>query len=803
MTEFKIAGLENFKNSKIYPVLIKIGEKSKYTAFPLILAIICANAAQYVFTLEIINKDAVLSFVGIILLYILFIAVSNKRIIGKIIHIAVFFIIPNLGVYILRTGSGVYPFIVWFFSGGQLLETEPEFLTALSLFSIYLFAFSLYYFTFRIYRKLMVFIIAIIPFVIFVKAAIAIPTAFIFISVGLQIFIFIQNQRILLRKRSSVGGKKSLLAVYGDYALALVLLIYILPKPAVTPFAEQVEEFLNANFTFGNFGDNALEGYFSDESGNADNFNRSQERLLYTVITDKPNYLKIQTFNTYNPERNRWYTEYGSEVDYPIYFDEEHNRYRIDSPYSVSYNWEEEQRGRNYSDLSKGILAAAAISAEFAENYGLTAQTRDFGILSDIAAEDEPSFTINVHSEDFPAPYFALPERTFRIDQISETVRAYGGGITGEYFIGADSRYSGKYYSEDFFSESGYKNTAIAALSNNDFINMLYTARNILQDSGDNISADILQSFIDDAQDVRYLRVWAENHYETPEITALAEEITAGLNTDYDKASALASYFTEAGFEYVLGYLPASGFRTVQDFMFVSKMGTCSDFATAFCLMAQSLGLSVRYCEGFVPQLISPLDGGDGLTYSVTTYNAHAYPEVFLNGGWVRFEPTVGSLSSFGTAVAAQQAADQMTQNIILIAEVIAVTFIGILTVLFLIFRSKLAEKWFRITVGFYKSETAIIMLYKRFGKNLEKLCDKRGITINSIFCAPQEISDLAKKQTGTGIDILAKAVNDSVYGGIKPTKEDFKVCFNNYKIFFKYRKQHRSQKLEDRSQIM
>ncbi|MGH9022436.1 MAG: transglutaminase domain-containing protein, partial [Acidimicrobiia bacterium] len=62
-------------------------------------------------------------------------------------------------------------------------------------------------------------------------------------------------------------------------------------------------------------------------------------------------------------------------------------------------------------------------------------------------------------------------------------------------------------------------------------------------------------------------------------------------------------------------------------------------FAGAFAAMARALGIPARVAVGFTPGSYDQRLGG----YRVTTSEAHAWPEVRLEGfGWVAFEPTPG-----------------------------------------------------------------------------------------------------------------------------------------------------------------
>ena len=74
-------------------------------------------------------------------------------------------------------------------------------------------------------------------------------------------------------------------------------------------------------------------------------------------------------------------------------------------------------------------------------------------------------------------------------------------------------------------------------------------------------------------------------------------------------------------------------------FLFTTKKGYCEQFAGAFAAMARSIGLPARVAVGFTPGAYDQaLD-----VFHVTTKEAHAWPEVHINGmGWVAFEPTPG-----------------------------------------------------------------------------------------------------------------------------------------------------------------
>jgi len=131
-----------------------------------------------------------------------------------------------------------------------------------------------------------------------------------------------------------------------------------------------------------------------------------------------------------------------------------------------------------------------------------------------------------------------------------------------------------------------------------------------------------------------------------------AVEVVAGASNNYQKAVALQSYFRGGTFTYsqlapvAEGY-DGSGAAVLQKFLEV-KSGYCVHFASAMASMARTLGIPARVAVGFTPGqptagLPTGAEQAGAKTFTVTTHDLHAWPELFFDGvGWVRFEPTPG-----------------------------------------------------------------------------------------------------------------------------------------------------------------
>jgi hypothetical protein len=68
------------------------------------------------------------------------------------------------------------------------------------------------------------------------------------------------------------------------------------------------------------------------------------------------------------------------------------------------------------------------------------------------------------------------------------------------------------------------------------------------------------------------------------------------------------------------------------------RRGFCVQFASTYALMARTVGLPTRVAVGFTPGTADAASG----RYSVTSHDAHAWPEVWFSGvGWTHmFDPT-------------------------------------------------------------------------------------------------------------------------------------------------------------------
>ncbi len=122
------------------------------------------------------------------------------------------------------------------------------------------------------------------------------------------------------------------------------------------------------------------------------------------------------------------------------------------------------------------------------------------------------------------------------------------------------------------------------------------------------------------------------------QLKELAERITQGYLTPYDKAQAITAYLrNEIQYTTQLTESPPSFKDPVVWVLLEYKKGFCMYYASAEVLMLRTLGIPARMAVGFAEgEFDSQRD-----RYTVARFNSHAWPEVYFPGiGWVEFEPT-------------------------------------------------------------------------------------------------------------------------------------------------------------------
>ncbi|MBP5299620.1 MAG: transglutaminase domain-containing protein, partial [Lachnospiraceae bacterium] len=145
----------------------------------------------------------------------------------------------------------------------------------------------------------------------------------------------------------------------------------------------------------------------------------------------------------------------------------------------------------------------------------------------------------------------------------------------------------------------------------------------------------------------------------SPKLREFMDKVYAGAESDVDKIDRLEELLRSFDYSETPGELPES-VKSESDFLdyfiFESREGFCSHFATAFVLLARAEGIPARYAQGYI---VYP-KGNRKITVKSTW--GHAWPEVYYdNAGWIAYEPTPAYINNSywetgeGTSVQAVQ----------------------------------------------------------------------------------------------------------------------------------------------------
>ena len=257
------------------------------------------------------------------------------------------------------------------------------------------------------------------------------------------------------------------------------------------------------------------------------------------------------------------------------------------------------------------------------------------------------------------------------------------------------------------------------------------------------------------------------------EIQNISNDITAGLTYDYEKAEAIERYFHSGKFRYDLAYRAPEEEDTPEYFLNQSRKGTCSDFATAYCLIARAAGLTVRYVEGYVPVAAYSKD-----MYYIYTENAHAYPEVYIPGaGWKIYEPTVSDSNASAGGNNAQTETDYLSVFITCVAVFISIAAVAVL----IAFMPQIEKALFRLRIRTVPAEKGIILVYGRFASTVERVSGVKTKTLTS-----RQLGEHINETTGISADEIILPFEQVCYGELKIDKTAVMSAYECHRVIIK-----------------
>ncbi len=739
-----------------------LGQKLKSTigllTIPFLLAMVSSINVFFAFNIPFFSYWTLLQLLVCCGIFVLCEFVRKHRFIGGMMVTVLIFAIFYVFIRIVFAVDWGRTYIYWFMSGGDSIETTFAYLMSLLLVFTVFFAMVIYYFSIALYRTSFLMLVSLIPFIIHVKLMHKMELTYAVIAVALNILVFLLHNRTNRDKSKRQVGTLSGYLSLSLYTLLFLLIGLAVPKEENTRYYYVFENlFLGGNVT------TTLPEEFSamsEHSGNADNFEALNDRKLYeihSVDISPVLYMTRQTFDYYDFDKNYW-----RAYDYST------------TPQILPTTWESEKSYLNQALLARAIYATEELAPGFMAKYGLENIPRDMKSAQD---------TISITTTNFNSAAYITPPNTFSLtimgddlqrDYINTAISRSGVYQRTSGFLNHNLEYEVTYY-EPQATALLWVNAGGSDMSLSESILMLTEMSTILNGSTYSESYYTSHYYLEDAKEASsYEQLYqANNEAIPPKVRELAAELTRDCTNDWEKAKALQNFFEQNDFVYDLSYDAPDD--SVEYFLFEGKTGTCSDYASAYVLMARSVGLITRYAEGFVPNAEY---GGE---YVVRTDCGHAYPEVYIpNVGFVVFEATKpaiyresetngqgGGFTGYLMLVG--------FRTILIFAGVSA----GIILLLFihLCLRPFVSEQWFRHRLKRAAPAKAVLMIYKRLQAHYTKKTLPKAPTLT-----PKEYGQQFLLLYSYDISVLIRLVETASYTEDIVTEKQKSTALSEYK---------------------
>lgn len=135
-----------------------------------------------------------------------------------------------------------------------------------------------------------------------------------------------------------------------------------------------------------------------------------------------------------------------------------------------------------------------------------------------------------------------------------------------------------------------------------------------------------------------------------PRVRELAEQVTAGLFTQFDRARAIQNHLRRS-YGYTLEFPDHEPRDPIAYFLFERKKGHCEYFASAMAVMLRAIGIPARLVNGFQGGTFNPISD----QYVIRASDAHSWVEAYLESrGWTTFDPTPPDPSAHSGGLFAQ-----------------------------------------------------------------------------------------------------------------------------------------------------
>ncbi len=742
-------------------------EKNISAVLPFVLSVVLSSALYSVYNISFFSFWTLIITAVNVLFFAYCRFIDRHRIIGGSTFVLAAFLLFFLFLVLIAGNDFGTTFQQWFLTGSERVETRTSYLIALAVSFVPFFSVVVFYFTQILYRMSFLTLISLIPCAVYVKVLSEINDVYIALIAILNVLILMENARRNLGNGRTVIGRTS--SVLGAAVFTFVLLIVsaAIPKESDARYYDRFEELFMDNTFSGRQLDDYM--FFSDFSGGADSYRDFSQIRLYTVYGSQDPHFKRQTFDYYDFENDRWYADR-----------------KYSEPYNTADEWQAAAEKLSLAELQRAVKAADSYESGFSEKYGLLTLAKYEQIEDNI-------ITVTVQPENFGAIYYIAPSRTVSVrPSQQENIYVTRSGVFRNL---QNPHKTGMPYQVSFFDEYSTRNYWFslggAELDNDTCEKMLTELSGVLSEHNDPLY-ETAEAFLENhLSAMEYNRLCNDNNMLIPQsIKSLAEEITDGMTYDWEKAAALQNYFIQSGYVYDLEFIPAD--KSVEYFLFESKRGSCSDYAAAYVLMARSLGLTVRYVEGYSPDITSRKE-----TFVIKDSCSHAYPEVYIqNMGWITFEPTVPDGYSMQSSDNAAGFDIEVDYGLIFVLCIIAAAVL-ILALTGLILTPFISEKIFRKRLSDMSADKCATAAYKRIS---QKICIR--LISGSRSLTAYEFAQRFEDITDCDISALVYILEKLSYGSISSDEKDRQTVISVYISAFeavrKFKKEKRRKRYNE-----
>lgn len=640
-----------------------------------------------------------------------------------------FFLFVDIVCNVIASVGGPPSFMRFIFTSSDFFD--PLYAAAAILLFSSIIGFTISYFTAYIPRPCFLLLPALIPLILGARTLGGLPAGLIiFMAAGFfAALLGIARPEDPSENVYIDDGKarRERLAAIGILTTAAIVLLTIFPRSSTTRYAHYLDSVFskrNRNY-YGSQQLSNLRDFARPNTGN----NNPGTNTLFVAMTSFPANVASGSYDIYKGEDGwEWTDDSATLTGYP--------------------NWESAQSAINCNMIIYKLKRAVADGklAEYKDDIERLTVDMNYSTTMTINVVDGSNTSVILH-----------PQRTHSVSMIraseDTTYRNKKDEIFTDEPFGRNASYRLWYYTEQ-------PDEAFLELLEKAGLEQLFGAA---FDNGV-ITAQEYNSFMYQDDYARQYQELVGLDGITPEIQALADEITAGLTNNYQKAQAIEKWFGDAGFVYDLSFTPAE--PTAEYFLFKSRRGICTDFATASTLLLRAAGVPARYTEGYV--LSEDSKDSEG-RYLVTAAQAHAYATAYVSGyGWIEVD---------GTKYAAVADLEQRIRTFLIIF-VIAAAVIGTLVI---VFRKQLSELLFAISFRLKNKNDRIRAVYFRTRKLACLISERDPETTTA-----EEVRSIISRSLYIDSEITAitDAANELMYSGSSAeTSADDEQLYRDYKI--------------------